>query len=181
MKNKSLHRILLCAASASLMLSNLSKAADYWWDSNAATAGFGNTTGIWGTSAFWSTSNAGTATSTAATINSSDVVNFGTATLSYANGAVGIVAGGVTVNSIVYGTGQTGSSFTAMPGLDVTNAVTWTMDAAYVGTYEVQTSLYLGTWTNVVPRPVPVSGNLSYMLPNGLGKRFVRLLVTPTP
>jgi autotransporter-associated beta strand protein len=83
------------------------QAADYWWDSNSTTAGFGNTTGTWGTTAFWSTSNAGTATPTAAVTNSADVVNFGTATLNYANATVGIAAGGVTVNSIVYGAGQT--------------------------------------------------------------------------
>ncbi len=77
--------------------------------------------------------------------------------------------------------GQTGSSFTAMPGLDATNTITWTMDPAYAGTYEIQTSPDLGTWTNVDPRPAPVEGNLSYILPPGLPKQFVRLLVTPTP
>ncbi|MCX6878600.1 MAG: Ig-like domain repeat protein [Verrucomicrobia bacterium] len=84
-------------------------------------------------------------------------------------------------NGIEYFMGQTGSSFTALPGLDATNKVTWTMDPAYQGTYEVQTSPDLVTWTNVDPRPVPAGGNLSYLLPTGLGKQFVRLLVTPTP
>jgi hypothetical protein len=84
-------------------------------------------------------------------------------------------------NGIEYFMGQSGSSFTAMPGLDATNTVTWAMDPAYVGTYEVQTSSNLGTWTNVTPRPVPAGGNLSYLLPPGLGIQFVRLLVTPTP
>jgi hypothetical protein len=83
-------------------------------------------------------------------------------------------------NGIEYFMGETGSSFTALPGLDGTNTVTWTMDPAYDGTYEVQTSPDLGTWTNVDPRPVPVEGNLSYLLPSGLGKQFVRLLVKPT-
>ena len=51
------------------------------------------------------------------------------------------------------------------------------------GTYEVQTSPDLATWTNVDPRPVPSGGTLSYTLPPGApgGKSFVRLLVTPTP
>ncbi len=84
-------------------------------------------------------------------------------------------------NGIEYFMGQSGSSFTAMPGLDGTNTVTWTMDPAYDGTYEVQTSPDLGIWTNVDPKPLPSGGNLSYTLPSGLGKRFVRLLVTPTP
>ena len=84
-------------------------------------------------------------------------------------------------NGIEYFMGQTGSSFTAMPGLNGTNTVTWPMDPAYLGTYEVQTSPDLGTWNNVVPRPVPAGGNLSYLLPPGLGKQFIRLLATPTP
>jgi autotransporter-associated beta strand protein len=83
-------------------------------------------------------------------------------------------------NGVEYFMGQTGSSFTAMPGLDATNKVTWKMDPAYAGTYEVQTSPDLVTWTNVDPKPVPSGGSLSYTLPSGLGKRFVRLLVTPT-
>jgi hypothetical protein len=84
-------------------------------------------------------------------------------------------------NGIEYFMGQTGSSFTAMPGLDGTNTVTWTMDPAYNGTYEVQTSPDLSVWTNVTPKPVPSDGNLSHTLPTGQGKQFVRLLVTPAP
>ncbi len=84
-------------------------------------------------------------------------------------------------NGIEYFMGQTGSSFTAMPGLDATNTIKWAMNPAFLGTYEVQTSPDLGTWTNVVPRPLPAGGNLSYLLPPDLGSRFVRLLVTPTP
>lgn len=86
-------------------------------------------------------------------------------------------------NGIEYFMGQTGSSLTAMPGLDATNTVTWPMDPAYKGTYEVQTSPGLATWTNVVPKPLPSGGSLRYTLPTGApgGKSFVRLLVTPTP
>jgi hypothetical protein len=84
-------------------------------------------------------------------------------------------------NGIEYFMGQTGSSFTAMPGLDATNQVTWTMSSSYEGTYEVQTSPDLVTWTNVDPKPTPSGGSLSYTLPTGLGKQFVRLLVTPAP
>ncbi len=86
-------------------------------------------------------------------------------------------------NGIEYFMGQTGSSFTTIPGLDATNTVTWTMDPAYQGTYEVQTSPDLVTWTNVDPKPVPSGGHLSYRLSPGApaGKRFLRLLVTPTP
>jgi hypothetical protein len=86
-------------------------------------------------------------------------------------------------NGIEFFMGETGSSFTAMPGLDATNTVSWPADPAYLGTYEVQTSPDLVNWTNVDPRPEPSGGNLSYLLPTGApgGKSFVRLLVTPTP
>ena len=84
-------------------------------------------------------------------------------------------------NGIEYFMGETGSSFTAMPGLDATNKVTWKMSAAFEGTYEVQTSPDLVTWTNVAPKPMPSGGTLSYTLPTGLGKQFVRLLVAPAP
>jgi autotransporter-associated beta strand protein len=86
-------------------------------------------------------------------------------------------------NGIEYFMGETGSSFTTMPGLDGTNTVTWTKDPAYAGTYEVQTSTDLVTWTPADPQPTPSGGTLSYTLPPGApgGKSFVRLLVTPTP
>ena len=86
-------------------------------------------------------------------------------------------------NGVEYFMGETGSSFTAMPSLDGTNTIAWTMDPSYQGTYEVQTSPDLDTWTNVDPKPLPSAGTLSYTLPTGApgGKSFVRLLVTPTP
>jgi hypothetical protein len=84
-------------------------------------------------------------------------------------------------NGVEYFMGQTGSSFTAMPGLDATNTITWPASATYEGTYEVQTSPDLVTWTNVSPKPVPSGGNLSYTLPTGSAKLFLRLLVTPAP
>ena len=86
-------------------------------------------------------------------------------------------------NGVEYFMGQTGSSFTAMNGLDATNTIIWPASATYEGTYEVQTSPDLVTWTNVSPKPVPSGGNLSYLLPPGAsgGKSFVRLLVTPAP
>ena len=86
-------------------------------------------------------------------------------------------------NGIEFFMGETGSSFTATPGLDASNTVSWPASAAYHGTYEVQTSPDLATWTNIDPRPEPSGGTLSYTLPPGApgGKSFVRLLVTPTP
>ena len=86
-------------------------------------------------------------------------------------------------NGVEFFMGETGSSITANPSLNASNEITWPASAAYQGTYEVQTSPDLGTWTNVDPKPLPSGGSLSYTLPTGApgGKSFVRLLVTPTP
>jgi hypothetical protein len=84
-------------------------------------------------------------------------------------------------NGIEYFMGVTGSSFTAMPGLDATNTVTWTMDTAYLGTWQVQTSSDLDAWTNVTGTEAVDGASVSYLLPPGEGKKFVRLLVTPAP
>jgi hypothetical protein len=82
-------------------------------------------------------------------------------------------------NGIEYFMGQTGSSFTAMPGLDATNTVTWTKDPAYNGTWQIQTSPDLSTWTGVTGTDTTTS--ISCLLPPGEDKKFVRLLVTPAP
>ncbi len=75
--------------------------------------------------------------------------------------------------------GQTGSTFTANPSL-VGGTVTWQRDPAFTGTYEVQTSPDLVTWTNVVPRPTPTLQNTIVYTPSGTGKVFTRLqVVTP--
>ena len=81
--------------------------------------------------------------------------------------------------NIEYFMGQTGSSFTAMPGLDGTNTVTWTKDPAYQGTWQVQTSPNSSAWTNVAGTDNGTS--VSYTLPTGMGTLFVRLLVAPAP
>ena len=84
-----------------------------------------------------------------------------------------------TPNGIEYFMGETGSSFTIIPGLDATHTVNWVKDPDYSGTWQVQTSPDLNTWTNVSGTD---NGNsVSYTLPTGLGKQFLRLLATPTP
>ncbi|RYD29782.1 MAG: hypothetical protein EOP87_17720 [Verrucomicrobiaceae bacterium] len=79
-------------------------------------------------------------------------------------------------NGVEYFMGATGSSFTASPGL-VNGKVTWPKDPAYSGTYSVQTSPNLVTWTDV---PSTVVGNtVEYTPATGAGKVFVRLSVNP--
>lgn len=107
MKPTPILRSFLILAGSSLLTLSSASAIDYWWDSNTTTAGFGNTTGIWGTSTFWGTSSAGTSATFNTTITSADTINFGTATLNYNNGTIGVATGGVTTGGIVIGAGQT--------------------------------------------------------------------------
>ena len=84
-------------------------------------------------------------------------------------------------NGLEYFMGETGSSFTAMPGLDGSNKVSWTKDPAYIGSWQVQTSPDLVNWTNVAGTEAVDGTSVSYTLLPGAGKLFVRLLVTPAP
>ena len=86
-------------------------------------------------------------------------------------------------NGVEFFMGETGSSITANPSLNASNEITWPASAAYQGTYEVQTSPDLVSWTPAATQPTPSGGFLTYTLPPGApgGKSFVRLLVTPTP
>ena len=79
-------------------------------------------------------------------------------------------------NGVEYFMGQTGSSFTANPGI-VNNKVTWPKDPAYLGSYTVQTSPDLTTWTDVAS--TVVGNTVEYSVPQNQGSLFVRLDVTP--
>jgi hypothetical protein len=83
------------------------------------------------------------------------------------------------LNGVAYFMGVTGLA--TNPGPDASNTVAWPMSATYQGTFVVQTSTDLGTWTPADPQPTPSGGNLTYTLPPNApgGKSFVRLLVTP--
>jgi hypothetical protein len=74
--------------------------------------------------------------------------------------------------------------FTANPGLDGSNKITWTnggnIPSSEYGTqFVVETSSDLTTWEDVLVQDLDTNdGSLSYIL-NGSGKQFVRLKVTP--
>lgn len=94
--------VLLGAGSAS--------ATTYYWDTDGNTSGFGNTAGTWGTSNFWtSTEGGGSPHSEVTATLVDDIVNFGSASLALGATAanVGIAAGGVSVNTITFGSAQT--------------------------------------------------------------------------
>lgn len=79
------------------------------------------------------------------------------------------------------------AGFTANPQVDGSNTVKWTNggnipSSAYGTQFTVQTSPDLSTWTAVLsgdPNLTNVAGSVSYMLPAGSDKIFVRLVVTP--
>nr|MCU0797203.1 hypothetical protein [Akkermansiaceae bacterium] len=98
--------------------------AQLYWDSNASSTGFGNTTGTWGSSNFWNTSSTGGTGTFSTTTSSTDTVNFGTASTNYGNASVGIASGGVTVNSITYGAGQSTAINLGTAGNSITLAGT---------------------------------------------------------
>jgi hypothetical protein len=86
-------------------------------------------------------------------------------------------------NGVEYFMGITATdpALTSNPVPDSTNTVSWPMSASFSGSYEVETSENLETWTPVTPRPVAVGGYLDYTLPPGVpgGRIFLRLVVTP--
>ena len=86
-------------------------------------------------------------------------------------------------NGVEYFMGQTGSSFTANPGV-VAGTVTWARDpAAVIASFIVQVSDNLTTWTDVVPPDPSIDETnptqVTYTLPTGAAKKFCRLVVTP--
>jgi fibronectin-binding autotransporter adhesin len=149
---------------ALLAVMNASAQTTYYWDSNSTTAGFGNTSGTWGTSTFWGTSAAGTGSTANTTITSVDTVNFGTASLNYANATIGVASGGVTVGDIVIGAGQT-TAITALGtagnAITIHNGITKNSGSAAV---TITSPITLGgaqTWTNNSTGTLKSSGGLN--------------------
>jgi|GEM_PF-4331767 len=102
------HRIPKSSLAALLLLAALpqaSRAANYYWDTNGATAGFGSAGGTWGTDTNWSTDDSGSISPTVISPTTSDNLNFGI-------GATGLGAGTVAVTgtqnaaTITFGTGS---------------------------------------------------------------------------
>ena len=86
-------------------------------------------------------------------------------------------------NGVEFFMGQTGSSFTATPGV-VNGTVTWPKSASFIGSYAVQTSPDLVTWSSAPASDVNDTGSqVIYTLPpaGDPSSSFIRLEVTPTP
>ena len=81
-------------------------------------------------------------------------------------------------NGVEYFMGETGSDFTANPGV-VDGKIIWPKSADYQGTYAVETSPDLAVWTPATTGVVDHGTSVEYTLPTGQGKIFARLAVTP--
>lgn len=85
-------------------------------------------------------------------------------------------------NGIEYFMGLSGNAFTPNPAL-ISGSISWPMGASYTGIYgsdyEVQTSANLSSWTLVPAASLTIiqGTSVSYTLPNGADKIFVRLIV----
>jgi fibronectin-binding autotransporter adhesin len=85
-------------------------------------------------------------------------------------------------NGVEFFMGETGSTFTANPTVVTTGGVrtvTWPKSASFNGSYKVETSETLVSWTNVTGSVVDNGSSVVYTLPTGSPKIFVRLVVTP--
>ena len=161
----------------------------YYWDSNTTTGGFGNTTGVWGSSNFLNTDITGGAGGSffTATTNA-DTLNFGTATLNYAQASV-TVSGDVAASSIVYGAGQTtgitissGTSITLGDGTPGNGGITLNSGT---GAQTISTPIILNnsqSWTNNSFSNLTISGTVAgagaggqTLTNNGSGTNFVSL------
>ena len=89
-------------------------------------------------------------------------------------------------NGVEYFMGQTGSSFTANPGI-VAGKVRWPKNPDFNGTFKVQVSetLALGSWTDIAPPNESIDesnpSEVIFTLPIGAAKKFARLHVTVAP
>jgi autotransporter-associated beta strand protein len=85
-------------------------------------------------------------------------------------------------NGIEYFMGETGSSFTANPGV-VGGTVTWPRDPLAVASFKVQVSETLASWTDINPPDPAIDetnpNQVIFTLPTGSSKKFCRLVVTP--
>ena len=85
-------------------------------------------------------------------------------------------------NGIEYFMGLSGNAFTPNPAV-TSGAVSWPMGASYAGIYgidyEIQTSTNLSSWTLVPAADLTIipGASVSYTLPTGADKVFVRLIV----
>ena len=112
----------------------IASASTFYWDNNAATAGFSTASGTWAqnstTTGRWTTDAAGTTAGSLTQVTANtDAFNFGTATVGLGAGSI-TVSGSVTMGDTTYGfasgaivlTGGTAINYSAAPTITVNNA-----------------------------------------------------------
>ena len=95
-------------AAAALTFSSTAYAANYYWDNNDSTAGFGTAGGTWlnptpGGTTGWSTDSTGASAIGSVTTATADTLFFGTDTVGLATGTVDIGAAVVNVSNLQFG------------------------------------------------------------------------------
>ncbi len=105
MKRKIQNTLLLATACGSIVINPNANGTVYYWDSNGASAGFGSTTGTWGTSNFLNINSNGTGSTFTTSTTTADELRFGFND-NYGNASVAIAAGGVSINAISFRGGQ---------------------------------------------------------------------------
>ncbi|MEY4245444.1 MAG: hypothetical protein RLZZ245_3029, partial [Verrucomicrobiota bacterium] len=96
-------------------------------------------------------------------------------------GPTGDYDGDGVANGVEYFFGATGSTITANPGI-IGGVISYPYDATATGvTYRVLSSSNLTSWADVTAQTVVGNGVISYTLPSGQGKLFIRLEVVVAP
>lgn len=93
MNTRRLSWLVLLVAGCGSATSWSAVAADYYWDTNGSTSGFGTAGGTWGSSGFFSTNSSGTVATSTGTTTATDGLAFGTDAVGF-----GLASGTVTVS-----------------------------------------------------------------------------------
>ena len=156
-------------AAAALTFSSTAYAADYYWDNNDNTAGFGTAGGTWlnptpGGTTGWSTDSTGASAIGSVTTATADTLFFGTDTVGLATGTVDIGAAVVNVSKLQFGKA---SGDITLTGGDIAMAGSTTYIRASSGGGSVSNTV---TINNDLSK---VSGTLTFGRQNTVNEKYV--------
>ena len=156
-------------AAAALTFSSTAYAADYYWDNNDNTAGFGTAGGTWlnptpGGTTGWSTDSTGASAIGSVTTATADTLFFGTDTVGLATGTVDIGAAVVNVSNLQFGKA---SGDITLTGGDIAMAGSTTYIRASSGGGSVSNTV---TINNDLSK---VSGTLTFGRQNTVNEKYV--------
>ncbi len=155
--NVRLRSFLCCAVAASAAVMAMPSAyAQYYWDNDGSTLGFGTASGTWtvpttgNSTQGWSTSSNGTVTPTDYTTTTSDSLNFGTSAFGLGAGTIN-VSGTVDAGDMTFGSASGaitlsgGTVNLAATQTTAVNSATATLDSVLAGTGVTFTKAGTGT------------------------------------